>query len=185
MLITTNQMGSQWVQVFGDDVLAAAILDRLLHQSHSVLINRDSYRLKQKRKAGLLRSATTNQPTPEGGQFCCRNGVRNPCRLTQPTVFPRQTRCQHFSMVTLGTISAGSRPPGEWPRRPAPPTCGSAVGQPGKSRPLNRRAALGGRTLINEPPLGDQERGLSPNLPHRAGHAGAPRQRVERSPSSR
>ena len=54
MLITTNQLVSQWGQVFGDDVLAAAILDRLLHHSHTVLINGDSYRLEQKRKAGLL-----------------------------------------------------------------------------------------------------------------------------------
>ena len=54
MLITTNQMVAQWGTVFGDDVLAAAILDRLLHHSHTLLIQGDSYRLKQKRKAGLL-----------------------------------------------------------------------------------------------------------------------------------
>jgi DNA replication protein DnaC len=54
MLITTNQMIAQWGTVFGDDILAAAILDRLLHHSHTLLIQGDSYRLKQKRKAGLL-----------------------------------------------------------------------------------------------------------------------------------
>lgn len=54
MLITTNQLVSQWGNVFGDDVLAAAILDRLLHHSHTLLIQGDSYRLKQKRKSGLL-----------------------------------------------------------------------------------------------------------------------------------
>jgi DNA replication protein DnaC len=54
MLITTNQLATQWGTVFGDDVLAAAILDRLLHHSHAVLIQGDSYRLKQKRKAGLV-----------------------------------------------------------------------------------------------------------------------------------
>jgi DNA replication protein DnaC len=53
-LITTNQLVTQWGAVFGDEVLAAAILDRLLHHSHSILIQGDSYRLKQKRKAGLL-----------------------------------------------------------------------------------------------------------------------------------
>src|SRR5947207_2172284 len=35
MLITTNQSVTQWGQVFGDDVIAAAILDRLLHHSHT------------------------------------------------------------------------------------------------------------------------------------------------------
>ena len=48
MLITTNQIVAQWGTVFGDDVLAAAILDRLLHHRHTLLIQGDSYRLKQK-----------------------------------------------------------------------------------------------------------------------------------------
>lgn len=61
MLITTNQMVSQWGQVFGDDVLAAAILDRLLHHSHTVLIQGDSYRLRQKRKSGLLTKPAAEQ----------------------------------------------------------------------------------------------------------------------------
>ena len=54
MLITTNQLVGHWGSVFGDDVLAAAILDRLLHHSHTLIIQGESYRLKQKRKAGLL-----------------------------------------------------------------------------------------------------------------------------------
>jgi DNA replication protein DnaC len=55
-LLTTNQLATQWGSVFGDDVLAAAILDRLLHHSHTLLIQGESYRLKQKRKAGLVGS---------------------------------------------------------------------------------------------------------------------------------
>lgn len=54
LLITTNQLVPQWGQVFGDEVLAAAILDRLLHHSHTLLVQGESYRLKQKRKAGLF-----------------------------------------------------------------------------------------------------------------------------------
>ncbi|WP_437717071.1 IS21-like element helper ATPase IstB [Sorangium sp. So ce448] len=53
-LITTNQVVTQWGTVFGDEVLAAAILDRLLHHSHTLMVSGDSYRLKQKKKAGLL-----------------------------------------------------------------------------------------------------------------------------------
>lgn len=48
MLITTNQAVTQWGQVFGDEVLAAAILDRLLHHSHTLVITGERYRLKQK-----------------------------------------------------------------------------------------------------------------------------------------
>jgi len=58
MLITTNQVVTQWGAVFGDDVLAAAILDRLLHHSHTLMIQGESYRLKQKKKAGLLGSSS-------------------------------------------------------------------------------------------------------------------------------
>ncbi|ACG72559.1 IstB domain protein ATP-binding protein [Anaeromyxobacter sp. K] len=54
MIITTNQVVTQWGTVFGDEVLAAAILDRLLHHSFTLMIQGESYRLKQKRKAGLL-----------------------------------------------------------------------------------------------------------------------------------
>jgi DNA replication protein DnaC len=69
LLVTTNQMVSQWGGVFGDDVLAAAILDRLLHHSHTLMINGESFRLRQKKKSGLLGS--TAQPSTraqEGGQ---------------------------------------------------------------------------------------------------------------------
>lgn len=54
ILLTTNQSVGQWGTVFGDDVLAAAILDRLLHHSHTLLIQGESYRLKQKKRAGLM-----------------------------------------------------------------------------------------------------------------------------------
>jgi DNA replication protein DnaC len=56
-LITTNQLVTQWRTVFGDEVLASAILDRLLHHSHTMVIQGESYRLKQKRKAGLVNAS--------------------------------------------------------------------------------------------------------------------------------
>jgi DNA replication protein DnaC len=43
--------------VFGDVVVATAILDRLLHHSQIVTIRGDSYRLREKRRSGLLRPA--------------------------------------------------------------------------------------------------------------------------------
>ena len=47
--------------VFGDDVLAAAILDRLLHHSHTLVITGESHRLRQKKKAGLLGGPTATK----------------------------------------------------------------------------------------------------------------------------
>ena len=66
LLITTNQRVSEWGTVFGDEVLATAILDRLLHHSHTLMITGESYRLREKRKSGLFRSGMTPvNPEPE------------------------------------------------------------------------------------------------------------------------
>jgi hypothetical protein len=45
------------VDVFGDPIIATAILDRLLHHSHVLNVRGDSYRLKEEQKAGLLKKA--------------------------------------------------------------------------------------------------------------------------------
>jgi hypothetical protein len=42
------------VEVARDPVVATAILDRLLHHSHVITIRGDSYRLREKRRSGLL-----------------------------------------------------------------------------------------------------------------------------------
>lgn len=47
-IVTTNIQFSQWGELFSDGVLASAILDRLLHHSHIIRIEGDSYRLKDK-----------------------------------------------------------------------------------------------------------------------------------------
>lgn len=60
MLITTNQTITQWGQVFGDETIATAVLDRVLHHSHVLVIQGDSYRLRQKKRAGLLGSSKAN-----------------------------------------------------------------------------------------------------------------------------
>ncbi len=54
--MTTNQRVSEWGTVFGDEVLATANLDRLLHHSHTLMITGESYRLREKRKTGLFRA---------------------------------------------------------------------------------------------------------------------------------
>ena len=53
-LITSNRTVSEWGVVFGDAIAATAILDRMLHHSHVITIRGDSYRLKDKRRAGAL-----------------------------------------------------------------------------------------------------------------------------------
>jgi len=59
MILTSNLPFTQWSSAFADDqTLTAALLDRLLHHSHIVQIGGESYRLKDKRKAGQTKART-------------------------------------------------------------------------------------------------------------------------------
>ncbi|MCE0761022.1 MULTISPECIES: IS21-like element helper ATPase IstB [Marinobacter] len=60
MILTSNLAFTQWARTFADDqTLTAAMLDRLLHHAHIVQISGESYRLKDKRKAGATPSPAT------------------------------------------------------------------------------------------------------------------------------
>ncbi len=53
-MLTSNRPVGEWGEVFGDAVVATAILDRLLHHSHVLTITGESCRLREKRRAGVL-----------------------------------------------------------------------------------------------------------------------------------
>ena len=58
IILTPNLSFGEWEKVFGGNTaLTSAMLDRLLHHSHVVQIRGDSYRLKDKRKAGVIRKS--------------------------------------------------------------------------------------------------------------------------------
>ena len=65
VLISSNRPVEEWDEVFGDQVVAAAILDRLLHHSHVVTIRGDSYRLREKRRSGLFRPQAGGSSSPD------------------------------------------------------------------------------------------------------------------------
>jgi len=48
MILTSNKGFGEWADIFSDIAAATAILDRLLHHSHIVNINGNSYRLKER-----------------------------------------------------------------------------------------------------------------------------------------
>jgi len=57
VILTSNKSYGEWGEIFGGDtVIAAAILDRLLHHSTTINIKGESYRLKDKRRAGILKN---------------------------------------------------------------------------------------------------------------------------------
>jgi DNA replication protein DnaC len=67
IILTSNQSLTGWGDVFGDPIIATAILDRLLHHSTMLNVKGESYRLKEKRKAGLFgRAATSSLDTAPG-----------------------------------------------------------------------------------------------------------------------
>jgi len=47
VIVTSNKAFEEWGEIFNDDVVAAAILDRLLHHSYPFLIQGRSYRMKE------------------------------------------------------------------------------------------------------------------------------------------
>lgn len=62
VILTSNKSFEDWTSLFPDVAIASAILDRPLHHSTTINIRGgESYRLKEKRRAGLLQKA---DPTP-------------------------------------------------------------------------------------------------------------------------
>src|SRR5699024_859734 len=47
LVITTNLQFGQWNHVFGDQILTEAVIDRLIHHSHLLLFNGDSFRYRE------------------------------------------------------------------------------------------------------------------------------------------
>jgi len=56
-----SQSFGSWGEVFGDRIIATAILDRILHHAITLNIRGNSYRLKDKLKAGLVRPTEASQ----------------------------------------------------------------------------------------------------------------------------
>ncbi|MCI5850796.1 MAG: ATP-binding protein, partial [Sutterellaceae bacterium] len=54
IIVSSNRSLTEWGTVFNDSVAAAAIMDRLLHHSEVIPIRGESYRLLEKRRAGLF-----------------------------------------------------------------------------------------------------------------------------------
>ena len=58
LIVTSNKPFSEWGAIFGDDVTAAAMIDRLVHHAEILSLKGDSYRLKDR---DLGRRATPTQ----------------------------------------------------------------------------------------------------------------------------
>jgi DNA replication protein DnaC len=88
IILTSNKSYGDWGSVFGDPIIATAILDRLLHHSTTINIRGESYRLKDRKKAGLLPrpNEDENRPAPFPQNDAFHNGPRR-----QGSASPRKT----------------------------------------------------------------------------------------------
>lgn len=62
-VLTSNKSFDEWGEVFGDDVMASALIDRLVHHCHIVNIRGNSYRMRQHADLQRLLSPTPSPPT--------------------------------------------------------------------------------------------------------------------------
>ena len=60
LIVTSNKPFGRWGEVFGDDVVAAAMIDRLVHHAEVIALKGDSYRLKD-RDLGRVPAATASE----------------------------------------------------------------------------------------------------------------------------
>ncbi len=62
LIVTSNKPFGRWGEVFGDDVadVAAAMIDRLVHQAEVIALKGDSYRLRN-RDLGRTQPSTTDR----------------------------------------------------------------------------------------------------------------------------
>lgn len=68
IILTSNKSYGDWGAIFGEPIIATAILDRLLHHSTTVNIRGESYRLRERKKAGLLPAAAAPLKLAKAGR---------------------------------------------------------------------------------------------------------------------
>lgn len=62
MIITSNRAFEEWGEIFANDLLASAALDRLTHHSHTLVIRGDSFRQRNRRKDIASIKSTSEAP---------------------------------------------------------------------------------------------------------------------------
>ena len=73
-VLTSNKGFEEWGDIFGDDVMAAALIDRLVHHCHLVTIRGNSYRMRQHTELWQALQ-TPSDPEPSGRRRRARQEV--------------------------------------------------------------------------------------------------------------
>ena len=62
ILVTSNRAFEEWAEVFNNDLLSSAALDRLTHHAHTLVIQGESYRQISRRKEALSKAKAEKIP---------------------------------------------------------------------------------------------------------------------------
>jgi len=62
LIITSNRAFEEWGEIFANDLLASAALDRLTHHAHTLVIRGDSFRQRGRRKDIASNKSTSEAP---------------------------------------------------------------------------------------------------------------------------
>ena len=79
-VLTSNKSFEEWGEIFGDEVMAAALIDRLLHHCHIVNIRGNSFRMRQ--HSDLWKQL---QQIPDGHEVSSSSPSRRTTRKKEPT----------------------------------------------------------------------------------------------------
>lgn len=92
LIITSNKGFKDWGQIFGDKVIASAILDRLLHHSHIVNIKGSSYRLKDKLEQLIEYKQTPKPEDLSRFSYTIKEDELQPLKPKRPRGRPRKVK---------------------------------------------------------------------------------------------
>jgi hypothetical protein len=67
-VLTSNKSFEEWGEVLGDEVMAAALIDRVLHHCHLVNIRGNSYRMREHADLWQSLAPAAEQATPRRAQ---------------------------------------------------------------------------------------------------------------------
>jgi DNA replication protein DnaC len=94
IILTSNKSYGDWGGIFGDTIIATAILDRLLHHSTTVNIRGESYRLKERRRAGLI-AGREQQESEAAGALASAAAAPKARRARALGSAPAEARAHH------------------------------------------------------------------------------------------
>jgi hypothetical protein len=96
LIITSNKPLSAWGEIFGDDAVAVAMIDRLVHHAEILSLKGDSYRLKDRDPGPAPPPHTRRHLTPHGNQ-AAGSALRSALRAFAPHAAGATPKAGQFS----------------------------------------------------------------------------------------